>query len=104
MAIQHLSIIDFAKCPVPVPPAKEQVDIARRLEHVFSFADQLEAKVAAAKQRIDALTQSLLAKAFRGELVSQDPDDEPASVLLERIRAQRATASKPKRSRKATAN
>ena len=69
---------------------------------LFAFADQLEAKVAAAKSRIDHLTQSILAKAFRGELVAQDPNDEPASVLLERIKAQRAAAPKAKRGRKAS--
>ena len=62
-------------------------------------AGQLEAKVASAKSRIDHLTQSILAKAFRGELVPQDPNDEPACVLLERIQAQRATAPKAKRGR-----
>lgn len=53
--------------------------------------------------RIDRLTQSILAKAFRGELVPQDPNDEPASVLLERIKAQRAAAPKAKRGRRAAA-
>ncbi|WP_196298855.1 restriction endonuclease subunit S [Xanthomonas arboricola] len=85
-----------------IPPHAEQLEIVRRVEQLFAYADQLEAKVAAAQQRINALTQSLLAKAFRGELVPQDPGDEPASVLLERIRAQRAAAPKPKRGRKAT--
>lgn len=61
----------------------------------------MEAKVLAAKQRIDALTQSLLAKAFHGELVPQDPNDELASALLDRIRAQRAGAPKSRRGRKA---
>ncbi len=84
----------------PVPPTQIQDEIVRRVEQLFAYADQLEAKVAAAQQRIDALTQSLLAKAFRGELVPQDPTDEPASALLERIRAQRAAAPKPKRGRK----
>ncbi len=101
MAIQHLSIIDFAKCPVPVPSNEEQDEIVRRLEQLFAFADQLEARVKAAQTRIDRLTQSILAKAFRGELVSQDPNDEPASLLLERIKAQRAAAPKAKRGRKA---
>ncbi|QBG90246.1 type I restriction endonuclease subunit S [Xanthomonas oryzae] len=87
--------------PIGVPPPAEQTEIVRRVEQLFAYADLLEAKVAAAQQRIDALTQSLLAKAFRGELVPQDPTDEPASVLLERIRAQRAAAPKPKRGRKA---
>lgn len=103
MAIQHLSIIDFAKCPVPVPSISEQNEIVRRVEQLFAFADQLEAKIASAKSRIDHLTQSILAKAFRGELVLQDPNDEPASVLLERIKAERAAAPVVKRSRKASA-
>lgn len=103
MAIQHLSIIDFAKCPVPVPPVSEQNEIVRLVEQLFAFADQLENKVNLAKSRIDHLTQSILAKAFRGELVPQDPNDEPASVLLERIKAQRAAAPKAKRGRKASA-
>ncbi len=87
-----------------LPPLPEQLEIVRRVERLFSIAEQLEAKVATAKQRIDALTQSILAKAFRGELVPQDPNDEPAGVLLERIRAQRAAAPKPKRGRKVAAN
>lgn len=86
----------------PMPSLTEQIEIVRRVEQLFAFADQLEAKVAAAKSRIDHLTQSILAKAFRGELVAQDPNDEPASVLLERIKAQRAAAPTAKRGRKAS--
>jgi len=85
------------------PPIAEQRVISRQVEQLFAFADQLEAKVATAQARIDRLTQSILAKAFRGELVPQDPNDEPASLLLERIQAQRATAPKAKRGRKASA-
>nr|WP_276591335.1 restriction endonuclease subunit S [Pseudomonas sp. GM_Psu_2] len=87
------------------PPLDEQTEIVHRVEQLFAFADQLEAKVASAKSRIDHLTQSILAKAFRGELVPQDPNDEPASLLLERIQAQRAAApkAKAKRTRKASA-
>ncbi|MEB0205502.1 restriction endonuclease subunit S [Pseudomonas sp. CCC3.1] len=86
--------------PLALPPLAEQTEIVRRVEQLFAFADQLKAKVASAKKRIDHLTQSILAKAFRGELVPQDPNDEPASVLLERIKAQRAAAPKAKRGRK----
>lgn len=87
--------------PFHVPPPAEQTEIVRRVEQLFAFADQLEAKVASAKSRIDHLTQSLLAKAFRGELVPQNPNDEPASLLLERIKAQRAAAPKARRGRRA---
>ncbi|KTB92563.1 hypothetical protein AO069_11405 [Pseudomonas syringae pv. syringae PD2774] len=87
--------------PVLLAPLSEQTEIIRRVEQLFVFVDQLEARVKAAQARIDGLTQSILAKAFRGELVPQDPNDEPASVLLERIKAQRAATPKTKRGRRA---
>ncbi|WP_312958450.1 restriction endonuclease subunit S [Stutzerimonas nitrititolerans] len=99
----HLRNGQFLDFAVPIFVIEEQTEIVRRVEQLFAFADQLEAKVASAKSRIDHLTQSILAKAFRGELVPQDPNDEPASVLLERIKAQRAAAPKAKRGRKASA-
>ncbi len=101
VAQQHFNVGSMKKMPINLPPLDEQTEIVRRVEQLFAFADQLEAKVASAKSRIDHLTQSLLAKAFRGELVPQDPNDEPASVLLERIKAQRAAAPKARRGRRA---
>ncbi|PZU27794.1 MAG: restriction endonuclease subunit S [Stenotrophomonas sp.] len=95
---------DLKSLCVTYPGISEQLEVVRRVEQLFSFADQLEARLADARQRVDALTQSILAKAFRGELVPQDPNDEPASVLLERIAAQRAADPKPKRGRKAAAH
>jgi hypothetical protein len=68
----------------------------------FARADRLEAEAARARALLDRLEAAILAKAFRGELVPQDPNDEPASVLLDRIRAQRAAAPKPKRGRRAS--
>lgn len=100
--LHTLSITKVSALALPVPEEDEQIEIVRRVEQLFVFAEQLEAKVASAKSRIDHLTQSILAKAFRGELVPQDPNDEPASVLLERIKAQRAAAPKAKRGRKAS--
>nr|WP_298140831.1 restriction endonuclease subunit S [uncultured Pseudomonas sp.] len=91
---------DLKEIVVTYPDLTEQTEIVRRVEQLFAFADQLENKVQSAKNRIDDLTQSILAKAFRGELVPQDPNDEPASLLLERIKAQRAAAPKAKRGRK----
>jgi type I restriction enzyme S subunit len=83
-----------------LPPIEEQQEIVRRAQHLFTLADQLEARLTSARKIVDRLTPALLAKAFRGELVPQDPNDEPASVLLERIRAARqaqAGAGKPSR-------
>lgn len=99
VAQKGINLADVRRLPVALPPYEEQTEIVRRVEQLFAFADQLEARVKASQARIDRLTQSILAKAFRGELVPQDPNDEPASVLLERIKAQRAAAPKAKRGR-----
>ena len=101
MAIQHLSITDFAQAPIPVPPPVEQNEIVRRVESLFAYADRLEARYHTARAQVEKLTPALLAKAFRGELVPQDPNDEPASELLARIQASRATEI-PKKNRKPT--
>jgi type I restriction enzyme S subunit len=66
----------------------EQTEIVRRVESLFAFADRLEARLSRARTAADRLTPALLAKAFRGELVPQDPDDEPAAELLKRLREQ----------------
>ncbi len=102
--LHTLSISKVSALELPQPHKLEQTEIVRRVEQLFAFADQLEARVKAAQTRIDRLTQSILAKAFRGELVPQDPNDEPASQLLERIKAQRAAAPKAKRKRRVGAD
>ena len=84
---------------IPLPPMAEQIEINRLLNAAFARADRLEAEATRARALLDRLEAALLAKAFRGELVPQDPNDEPASVLLDRIRAERAAAPKPKRGR-----
>ena len=69
-----------------MPPLAEQKEIVRRVQELFALADQIEARFNKAKSQVDKLTPSLLARAFRGELVPQDPNDEPAETLLERMR------------------
>lgn len=101
MDILNLGIL--RELPIPLPSIAEQTAIVRRVEQLFAFADQLEIRVKGAQARIDGLTQSILAKAFRGELLPQDPNDEPAGVLLERIKAQRAATPKAKRARRSAA-
>lgn len=76
-----------------LPPRKEQQEIILQVEKLFAFADRIEAHYQTANQLITNFTPALLAKAFRGELVPQDPNDEPASLLLERIRKERKTKS-----------
>lgn len=71
-----------------LPSHLEQIEIIRRVEELLSLADLLERKYQAAISKVEKLAPAVLAKAFRGELVPQDPNDEPASVLFERIRAE----------------
>jgi len=86
---------------VQLPSLPEQHEIIRRVETLFTFADRLEARLATARKQVEQLTPALLAKAFRGELVPQNPADEPASELLKRLAAQRAAAPPARRGRKA---
>ncbi|WP_083444762.1 restriction endonuclease subunit S [Herbaspirillum rhizosphaerae] len=85
--------------PLNLPPILEQTEIIRRVETLFAFADRIEARLATAQTAVDKLTPALLAKAFRGELVPQDPADEPASELLKRLAAEREAAPKTKSKR-----
>ena len=82
---QRVREIDFI-----LPPLEEQKEIVRQVEKLFALADKVEAHYKKAKARVDKLSQSVLAKAFCGELVPQDPNDEPAEKLLERILEEKA--------------
>lgn len=92
----------------PLPPLKEQHEIVRRVEQLFAYADTIEKQVNNALTRVNNLTQSILAKAFRGELTAQwraeNPDlisgENSAAALLEKIKAERAASGGKKTSRK----
>lgn len=79
---------------IPVPSLAEQERIVAEIETRFERADAMELAVQNALDTAEKLKQAILKKAFRGELVPQNPNDEPASVLLERIRAQRTAEEK----------
>lgn len=97
----NISAAKLKEFQLSVPPFEEQHEIVRRIETAFARIDRLAAEAKRALTLVGKLDEAILAKAFRGELVPQDESDEPASVLLERIRAERAAAPKPKRGRKA---
>ena len=88
--IKHLTGRSLALYPITFPPIEEQKEIVKQVEKLFAWADKVEAHYQKAKEQVDKLTQSVLAKAFRGELVPQDPNDEPAEKLLERILKEKA--------------
>jgi len=88
---------------VPICSADEQSEIVRILDARLEAADALDAEIDAALTRADALRQSILKKAFSGQLVPQDPGDEPAATLLARIKADRAKAAKTSRKRQSLA-
>jgi type I restriction enzyme, S subunit len=93
----NLTQAKFLALPVPNVSLADQLEIVRRIEIAFAWIDRLVSETTSARKLVDHLDQGILAKAFRGELVQQDPNDEPASVLLERIRAEQEVKSSTKR-------
>ena len=87
--LASINLTVLSQFPIPLPPLAEQRRIVAEVERRLSVAQQAEAAVAASLKRAGRLRQSILKQAFSGQLVPQDPSDEPASALLERIRAER---------------
>lgn len=103
--IIHIGKAGLSKFVIPEPPQSEQKSLLSRLNTAFAHADRLEAEAARARALLDRLESAILTKAFRGKLVPQDENDEPASLLLERIREERAARPKKVRTfRKSSAH
>jgi type I restriction enzyme, S subunit len=103
-----ISGADIKKMPVPLPPLLEQERVANAVSDAWSVASNASHSVAANLAHLTRLRQSILRWAFEGKLVDQDPNDEPASALLERIRRERESSQpvktpKPERARRKTA-
>lgn len=105
--VNNINSKEVCALKIPYHPLPEQEEIVRRVEKLFALADTLEARYQTARAQVEKLTQSVLAKAFRGELVPteaelarlENRDYEPASALLERIQQTRTTQPKPTRKR-----
>lgn len=95
--IPQINHDDVAELLVPLPPLAEQERIVAEIERRLSTLDRMEAEVERGLRRAERLRHSILKRAFEGKLVPQDPSDEPASALLERIRAARTTQLPRKR-------
>ncbi|WP_329364683.1 restriction endonuclease subunit S [Streptomyces sp. NBC_01483] len=100
--IAHLSAKRLKTVEFPIPPVEVQEQLVQRCEELLSGVAAMEQVVSNGVRRANALRAALLNRAFHGGLVAQPTDDEPASMLLARIAAERAAQPKARRSRKAT--
>jgi type I restriction enzyme S subunit len=97
VAQPSLSMGAIRLIPLFIPPLEEQKIIVEKLKKYNDIIKQSEEKTVLFFKSVQILDQSILTKAFRGELVPQDPNDEPAAILLERIRQEKAReAAQPK--------
>jgi type I restriction enzyme, S subunit len=87
--LASINMTTLGKLPIAIPPIAEQKAICDKVNKAFKILDSLRSSYQLTIEEINQLDRSILAKAFRGELVPQDPNDEPATVLLDRIRAER---------------
>lgn len=99
IAVPNVNATKLQSIDIPLPPLQEQYRILTKIQQLFGRINRvkeellriqsffIEGRLVQASKFSDKLSQSLLAKAFRGELVPQDPNDEPVSVLLEKIKA-----------------
>lgn len=98
-----IGLDDIRDVEIPLPPLPEQEEIVRRVETAFAWLDRLAAEHTSATKLLPKLDAAILTKAFTGHLVPQNPTDEPASVLLARVKAERAAMPKQGRGRKVAA-
>lgn len=98
--LPHISASDIETAVIPFLPIEEQKEIVKQIKLAFEKIDRIEQQYQFIKTELDRLDRSILAKAFKGELVLQDPTDEPAIVLLERIRTDRASQVKPAKTKR----
>jgi type I restriction enzyme S subunit len=90
----------FLNLAFSIPPIGEQFEIQRMVAESLSVIDNVELDIETNLQKAEALRQSILKKAFAGELVPQDLNDEPAAALLARIRVERATLAAARKQKK----
>ena len=96
---RHFQFLE--KAQIPIPPLTEQAQTVSEIERHLSVADEIEATIKSELKRAERLRQSILKHAFSGKLVPQDPNDEPASALLERIQGEKES-QQPKQRKKTT--
>ncbi|MCL6405389.1 restriction endonuclease subunit S [Dickeya dadantii] len=106
--VNNINSKELSSLELPIPSMSEQAEIVRRVEQLFAYADGVEKQVQSALERVNNLTQSILAKAFRGELTAQWREENPelisgensAEALLARIKAERTAQQPQKKTRR----
>jgi len=94
VAQPNVNAATIAQFAVPLPPKEEIKEIVGTADELLDAAEATEKNLAAAESKIENFRQSILARAFEGKLVPQDPNDEPATILLELFRAERESVPK----------
>ena len=97
--IKHFTGKMLARYPVPIAPLEEQKSILQKLHESFEGLKNIQEQISISLEKVNAMDQSILSKAFRGELVPQDPNDEPASQLLEQIKLEKTSLEAGKKQR-----
>jgi type I restriction enzyme S subunit len=97
VAQQGINLVDLREIPTPHTPLSDQQRLVSRIRFAFSWIDRLAFEAISARKLIDHLDETVLSKAFGGKLVPQDPKDEPAYAVLERIKAEPMVALQKKR-------
>ena len=100
VGINHLSASRFAQIPLPLCSVAEQLEIVSLLEERFAAIERAEREVDSSLRRTETLRQAVLKKAFSGQLVAQESNDETSSTLLERIKAEKASQKSRAKTRK----
>lgn len=91
-SMPKVNIADACELPIPIAPESEQSQVCWAVRSTLEVLKNANSAFVGASQELASIDATILAKAFRGELLPQDPNDEPASALLEHIRAERESA------------
>lgn len=100
--VPHVNVGEVVKFNIPISPFEEQNEIVAEIERRFTIIDETEKAIRQSLTQSEHLRQSILKRAFEGKLVPQDPDDEPASFLLERIKKEKAAQKAAEKAKKKT--
>ena len=104
VGVQHFQLIDIKKIPIPLTSLDEQNEIVKELEFKLSMLDGILNNIKNLTLQYSQITQSILKQAFEGNLVPQDPHDEPAEILLQKIKQEKEQLKQKQKASRSTKN